>query len=306
MAALAEGDKEMRAPYARPPSTESSMIDDIAGLEIAKGAAEAIATRHGGAFPKVALVLGSGLGGFGDTMQVDAAIPYAEIAGFPVSTVQGHAGKLLIGRTRKDGAGGAPVVCMQGRMHLYEGHPASSLAVSIRALRRLGVETLVLTNAAGGLRPDLVPGSLMAIEDHINLSGFNPLIGPNDEAIGPRFVDMTDAYDPGLRALLDQAAAAQGVTLKKGVYLQVAGPNFETPAEIRAFRTLGADAVGMSTVPETLVARHCGMKVAAVSLITNLAAGIADHPLSHAETLSESAKAFDPMSRLITDFLGRL
>lgn len=272
------------------------MIDDIAGP-----AAEAIAARHGGAFPKVALVLGSGLGGFGDTMKIDAAIPYGEIKGFPVSTVQGHAGKLLIGS-----AGGAPVVCMQGRMHLYEGHAPASLAVSIRALRRLGVETLVLTNAAGGLRPDLTPGSLMAIEDHINLSGFNPLIGPNDEAVGPRFVDMTDAYDPGLRALLDEAAAAQGVDLKKGVYLQVAGPNFETPAEIRAFRTLGADAVGMSTVPETLVARHCGMKVAAVSLITNLAAGIADHPLSHAETLAESAKAFDPMSRLITDFLGRI
>jgi inosine/guanosine/xanthosine phosphorylase family protein len=271
------------------------MIDDLAGP-----ASEAIAARHGGAFPKVALVLGSGLGGFGDTMKIDAAIPYGEIRGFPVSTVQGHAGRLLIGT-----AGGAPVVCMQGRTHLYEGHAPTSLAVSIRALRRLGVETLVLTNAAGGLRPDLTPGSLMAIEDHINLSGFNPLIGPNNEAVGPRFVDMTDAYDPGLRAILDEAAAAQGVELKRGVYLQVAGPNFETPAEIRAFRVLGADAVGMSTVPETLVARHCGMKVAAVSLITNLAAGIADHPLSHAETLAESAKAFDPMSRLITDFLGR-
>lgn len=272
------------------------MPEDIAGQ-----AATAIAEQYDGAFPKVALVLGSGLGGFAEAMQVDAAIPYAQINGFPVSTVQGHAGRLVIGT-----AGGAPVACMQGRMHLYEGHPAPSLAVSIRALRRLGVETLVLTNAAGGLRPDLTPGSLMAIEDHINLSGFNPLIGPNDEAVGPRFVDMTDAYDPALRALLDQAAAAQDVELKRGVYLQVAGPNFETPAEIRAFRTLGADAVGMSTVPETLVARHCGMRVAAVSLITNLAAGIADHPLSHAETLSESAKAFDPMSRLIIDFLGRL
>lgn len=288
MTTVAEGDKEMRAPYA-------------AAMDIASQAAEAIAARHDGPFPKTALVLGSGLGGFGETMQVAAAIPYGEITGFPVSTVQGHAGKLLIGS-----AGSAPVVCMQGRMHLYEGHAPASLAVSIRALRRLGVETLVLTNAAGGLRPDLTPGSLMAIEDHINLSGFNPLIGPNDEAVGPRFVDMTDAYDPSLRALLDQAAAAQAIDLKKGVYLQVAGPNFETPAEIRAFRTLGADAVGMSTVPETLVARHCGMKVAAVSLITNLAAGIADHPLSHAETLSESAKAFDPMSRLITDFLGRI
>ncbi|MDQ0465607.1 inosine/guanosine/xanthosine phosphorylase family protein [Caulobacter ginsengisoli] len=270
-------------------------------MTIAAKAAAAISARYSGPFPKVALVLGSGLGGFGETMQVTEAIPYAEIEGFPVSTVQGHAGRLLIGK-----AGAADVVCMQGRMHLYEGHPPASLAVAIRALRRLGVETLVLTNAAGGLRPDLTPGSLMAIEDHINLSGFNPLIGPNDEAVGPRFVDMTDAYDPALRALLGQAAAAQGVDLKRGVYLQVAGPNFETPAEIRAFRTLGADAVGMSTVPETLVARHCGMRVAAVSLITNLAAGIADHPLSHAETLSESAKAFGPMSRLITDFLGKL
>lgn len=275
-------------------------------MDTAAKAADAIAARFKGEFPRVALILGSGLGGFGDTLRTEAAIPYGDIAGFPAATVQGHAGRLLIGRTRGGEADGAPVVCMQGRMHLYEGHAPSSLSVSIRALRRLGVETLVLTNAAGGLRPDLTPGSLMAIEDHINLSGFNPLIGPNDETVGPRFVDMTDAYDLGLRRLLHQAAAAQGVTLKTGVYLQVAGPNFETPAEIRAFRTLGADAVGMSTVPETLVARHCGMKVAAVSLITNLAAGIADHPLSHAETLAESAKAFDPMSRLITDFLGRL
>jgi inosine/guanosine/xanthosine phosphorylase family protein len=270
-------------------------------MDTATKAAGAIAARYSGAFPKVALVLGSGLGGFGETMQVAEAIPYDQIAGFPISTVQGHAGRLLIGT-----AGGAPVACMQGRMHLYEGHPAASLAVSIRALRRLGVETLVLTNAAGGLRPDLTPGSIMIIEDHINLSGFNPLIGPNDEAVGPRFVDMTDAYDPALRATLAATAAEVGVEVKTGVYLQVAGPNFETPAEIRAFRTLGADAVGMSTVPETLVARHCGMRVAAISVITNLAAGIADHPLSHAETLSESAKAYGPMSRLVTAFLSQL
>ncbi len=272
------------------------MSEDIAGR-----AAEAIRSQVSGDFPKIALVLGSGLGPFADALEQEAVIPYDRIPGFPVSTVQGHAGRLVIGTV-----GGIRVACMQGRMHLYEGHPASSLAVSVRALKRLGVETLVLTNAAGGLRADLTPGSLMLLDDHINFSGHNPLTGPNDEAVGPRFVDMTDAYDPALRKLMAEAAAETGVSLKSGVYLQVAGPNFETPAEVRAYAILGADAVGMSTVPETLVARHAGMRVAAVSVITNLAAGLSGHALSHAETIEEAGKAFDEMSRLVTRFLQKL
>lgn len=264
-------------------------------------AAEALRAAVPGAFPKVALVLGSGLGPYADTLGASVAVPYDRIPGFPVSTVQGHAGRLVVGTV-----GATRVACMQGRMHLYEGHPAASLAVSVRTLKRLGVETLVLTNAAGGLRADLTPGSLMMLEDHINFSGHNPLTGPNDEAVGPRFVDMTDAYDPGLRRRLAEAAAETGVELKAGVYLQVAGPNFETPAEVRAYRILGADAVGMSTVPETLAARHAGMRVAAVSVITNLAAGLAGHALSHAETIEEAGKAFGEMSRLMNAFLQKL
>jgi inosine/guanosine/xanthosine phosphorylase family protein len=264
-------------------------------------ATKAIRERFPGPFPKTALILGSGLGGFGERLSLDAAIPYAEIPGFPVSTVAGHAGQLLIGK-----AGSTPVVCMQGRMHFYEGYPAQALAVPIRTLKALGADTLVITNAAGGLRADLTPGSLMMVTDHINLSGVNPLTGANDDEIGPRFVDMTEAYDPELRARLERAAADEGIALKSGVYVQVAGPNFETPAEIRMLITLGADAVGMSTVPECLAARHCGMRVAAVSVITNLAAGLSPEPLSHEETMREAAKAGQNLSRLLLRFLEGL
>ncbi len=264
-------------------------------------AARAISEKVSGPFPKTALVLGSGLGPFADGMQADAIIPYDQIPGFPVSTVQGHSGRLVVGS-----AGGVPLVCMQGRMHLYEGHPAAKLAVAVRTLRRLGVETLILTNAAGGATLEMTAGTLMILDDHINLSGHNPLIGPNDESVGPRFVDMSEPYDPPLRALMKQAAAETGVEVKSGVYLQVSGPNFETPAEVRAFARLGADAIGMSTVPETLVARHCGMRVAALSVITNLGSGLSPHALSHAETISEADKAFDRVSRLMLAFLKKL
>jgi inosine/guanosine/xanthosine phosphorylase family protein len=269
--------------------------------DIVAAAAEAVAREVAGPFPRTALVLGSGLGPFADAMEIDSVVPYDRIPGFPSSTVQGHAGRLVIGR-----AGGTPLVCMQGRMHLYEGYEPARLAVSVRTLKRLGVETLVLTNAAGGLNPAFGPGTIMIMDDHINLSGANPLIGPNDDRVGPRFVDMTDAYDPELRRLLHEAAREAGVPVQSGVYLQVAGPNFETPAEVRAYRILGADAVGMSTVPETLVARHAGMRVAGISVITNLAAGLAGHALSHAETIEEAGKAFDGMSRLLNGFLGKL
>lgn len=261
-------------------------------------AVAAVRERFGGPFPTTAVILGSGLGGFGDRLSVDAAISYADIPGFPVSTVAGHAGRLLIGK-----AGKAPVACMQGRMHLYEGYPAQALAVPIRTLRALGADTLLITNAAGGIRPDLTPGRLMIVDDHINLAGANPLTGPNDIDIGPRFVDMTQAYDADLRTGLRKAANAEGIEISSGVYVQVAGPSFETPAEIRMLSRLGADAVGMSTVPECLVARHCGMRVAALSLITNLAAGLSPAELSHDETMSEAAKAGESVGRLLMRFL---
>ncbi|GEQ96587.1 purine nucleoside phosphorylase [Iodidimonas gelatinilytica] len=259
----------------------------------------AIRERHSGPFPKSALILGSGLGRFGETMQMDSVIPYGDIPGFPVSTVAGHSGKLLIGSIN-----GAPLVCMQGRMHLYEGYPAHRLAIPIRTLKALGVEQIVITNAAGSTHLDMGPGSLMMIEDHINFSGQNPLIGPNDDRFGDRFFDMSDAWNADLRGQLQAAAKAEDVTLHSGVYLQVAGPNFETPAEVRMFAQWGADAIGMSTVPECLVAHHAGMKVAGISVVTNLAAGIAKHALSHDETITEANKAFENMQRLLARFFA--
>lgn len=264
-------------------------------------AVDSIRRAHGAAFPATALILGSGLGRFGEHVKADAILPYDRIAGFPVSTVAGHHGRLLIGE-----AGGAPLACMQGRLHLYEGHPVQDIAVPIRAFRLLGVKNLIVTNAAGGLRKDLGPGSLMIIEDHINFSGRNPLIGPNDDAVGPRFLDMSEVYDAGLRAQLRAAGEAEGVRLDAGVYLYTTGPSFETPAEIRMFARLGADAVGMSTVPEAIVAKHCGMRVVGLSLIVNHAAGIGDRPISHAETLEEGEKARAKMSRLMLRFLAAL
>lgn len=259
-----------------------------------------IRRKHEKPFPEAAIVLGSGLGCFGDEMTVQTVIPYGEIDGFPVSTVTGHAGRFLIGHIDD-----TPLICMQGRMHIYEGYPAQALTIPIRVLKTIGVNTIVLTNAAGGINPALEPGSIMVIDDHINLSGFNPLVGPNSTHYGPRFFDMTDAYDAGLRATLHEASAETGVPVHSGVYAQMLGPNFETPAEIRMLARLGADAVGMSTVPECLVARHCGMRVAGLSVITNLAAGIARHALSHQETVTEAGKASARMCRLLRRFFAK-
>jgi xanthosine phosphorylase len=263
-------------------------------------AADAVRSAAGGSAPtpRLGLVLGSGLGALADAVQDATAIPYRELPGFPVGSVAGHAGRLVLGTLA-----GTPVVVLQGRAHLYEGIPASDLAVPVRTVRALGAETLVLTNAAGSLNPEAGPGSLMALSDHINLMGANPLAGPNDDAIGPRFVGLGDAYDLGLRAALREAAEAEGVTLHEGVYLAVAGPSFETPAEIRAFKALGADAVGMSTVPEVIVARHCGLRVAAVSAITNLAEGMGDEVLSHEHTLASAEVASKDLQRVLTRFV---
>ncbi|HEV7753224.1 MAG TPA: purine-nucleoside phosphorylase [Baekduia sp.] len=251
--------------------------------------------------PRLGLVLGSGLGGLADAVTDAVAIPYAELPGFPVGSVVGHAGRLVLGTLA-----GTPVVVLQGRAHLYEGIPASDLAVPVRTVSALGAESIVLTNAAGSLRADVTPGQLMALTDHINMMGANPLMGPNDDELGPRFVGLGDAYDPALRAALHAAADAEGVALADGVYLAVAGPSFETPAEIRAYRTLGADAVGMSTVPEVIVARHAGLRVAAVSAITNLAEGLGEEVLSHEHTLVNAAVAAADLQRVLTRFVAEL
>ena len=268
--------------------------------ELIERAAAAIRARLGESFPKTAIVLGSGLGRFGEKLLRATSMSYADIPGFSRSTVAGHHGNLMIGEVA-----GAPLAVMAGRIHAYEGHPPQAIAVPIRTLRKLGVERLVLTNASGGLKADMVAGTLMIVSDHINFSGINPLAGPNDESIGPRFLDMSSAYDPELRAMLADAAREAGVEVKSGVYLYTLGPNFETPAEVRMFAALGADAVGMSTVPECLAARHCGMKVAALSVVTNLAAGLSTSPLSHEETLAAAQNAYEKVERLLLAFFAK-
>ena len=251
--------------------------------------------------PRVGIVLGSGLGAVAEAVQDAVTVSYEELPGFPRPTVAGHAGSAVLGRI-----GSVPVAVFQGRAHLYEGGPMDLIRTPIRMLRAAGAEILVLTNAAGSLREEVGAGSLMAITDHINMTGKNVLAGPNDEAIGPRFPSLRDAYDPELLARLRAAARGIGVTLHEGVYLAVEGPTFETPAEIRAFRTMGADAVGMSTVHETIVARHCGLRVAAVSAISNLAEGMQDEPLSHEQTLRDAARAASDLAPLITRFVESL
>ena len=267
----------------------------------ARMAAAVIAARAPEFTPRIGIVLGSGLGGLADSVEHPIAIDYGDLPGFPRPGVEGHVGRLVLGSL-----GGARVACLQGRAHLYEGHAPAALAAPIRALRRAGCEILLLTNAAGSLNPGIGPGSLMMLSDHINWTAANPLAGPNDDRIGPRFPDMSAAYDPDLRRRLAAAAEGLGITLHEGVYLACLGPNFETPAEIRAFRMLGADAVGMSTVPECLVANHCGMRVAAISIMTNLAAGLTEAPIRHEETLAVSAKAAITVERLLVAFLRGL
>ena len=235
--------------------------------------------------PPIGIVLGSGLGGFGDTLDQLVKIPYADLPHLPASRVPGHSGNLSFGEVE-----GVPVVCMQGRIHYYEGHSIAAVVHGVRTMARLGVERVLLTNAAGGVEPTWAAGDLMVVTDHLNLMGTSPLIGPNDDTLGPRFPDMTHAYDPTLRERLHEAGALHKIPLREGVYAALTGPSYETPAEIRMARALGAQAVGMSTVPEVLALRHMGVKVAALSCITNLAAGITKQALSHAE-VEEVAKA---------------
>ena len=269
-------------------------------MSIVEEAASALVDREGRA-PRIGIVLGSGLGAVAEAVADANVIGYEQLPGFPLPTVAGHAGRAVIGDL-----GGVAVAVLQGRRHLYEGPPFAPIGTPIRALRAAGADTVVLTNAAGSLRREVGPGSLMAITDHINLTGSNPLVGPNDDDLGPRFPSLRDAYDPGLRATLHATAADLGTPLADGVYLAVSGPSFETPAEIRAFRALGADAVEMSTVHETIVARHAGLRVAAISTITNLAEGLSDEPLSHEQTLRDAQRAAGALARLLTAFVGRL
>lgn len=244
--------------------------------------------------PTLGLVLGSGLGDYADTLENAVRIPYAQIPNFPVPSIPGHTGALVFGRKC-----GQEVVVMQGRIHYYEGLPQRQITLPIRVLAALGVKTLVLTNACGGVNLNFRPGDLMLISDHINLSGDNPLIGPNLDAFGPRFPDMSDLYTASLRCAIKQAAEKEGIALQEGVYGMYSGPNYETPAEIRMYRTLGADTVGMSTVPEALVAGHCGLKVVGISCITNMAAGILPVKLSHAEVTETANRVSKTFSRLI-------
>jgi len=250
--------------------------------------------------PRIALVLGSGLGGLADEFQEAVAIPYDEIPGFVSSTAQGHAGRLVAGKLEN-----VPVVAMQGRVHYYEGYSLEQVTFPVRTFKLLGIKTLILTNAAGGINVELNQGALMVISDHLNLMGVNPLIGPNDESFGPRFPDLTEAYSRELQELVVEEAKAMEVEVRRGVYAALSGPSYETPAEIHMFRTFGADAVGMSTVPEAIVARHMGMEVIGISCITNMAAGINDQPINHDEVMETGNRVRETFAGLLKRVLVR-
>ncbi|MBS4173342.1 purine-nucleoside phosphorylase [Bacillus sp. FJAT-49736] len=235
--------------------------------------------------PSIGLILGSGLGVLADEIKNPVKIPYNEIPDFPISTVAGHAGQLVFGTL-----GEKEVVAMQGRFHYYEGYNLDQVTFPVRVMKELGVETLIVTNAAGGINENFEPGDLMIISDHINNMGYNPLIGPNDGRVGPRFPDMSEAYNKELRALAKELASKLQMTVREGVYVGNTGPSYETPAEVKMLRVLGGDAVGMSTVPEVIVARHAGLKVLGISCISNMAAGILDQPLTHDEVIETTDK----------------
>jgi purine-nucleoside phosphorylase len=257
--------------------------------------------QHNAGGADVAVVLGSGLGDFADHLAGASTIPYGDIPHWPASRVMGHAGKLVAGTLA-----GTKVLALAGRVHVYEGHDLQTVTFAIRALGRLGVPRVILTNAAGGISANCARGALMVIDDHINLLGNNPLVGPNDDRFGLRFPDMTYVYSPRLRALADDTAAAIGVPVQHGVYIAVLGPSYETPAEIRAFRTLGADAVGMSTVPEAIAARHMGLEVLGISCITNAAAGVFPEPLHHSEVMETAQQVKGQFIALLEGIIGRL
>jgi purine-nucleoside phosphorylase len=250
--------------------------------------------------PTIGLVLGSGLGAFADHLDDATSIPFAQIPHFPATTVAGHTGELVVGRT-----GGASIAVLKGRVHAYEGHPLEDVVFPVRVLGRLGVGSLVLTNAAGAINPDYEPGELMVLRDHINLLG-NPLVGPNEARLGPRFPDMSETYDPALRRMALGACQAVGVKAHEGVYIAVSGPSYETPAEIRMARTLGADAVGMSTVPEVIAARHMGTRVLGLSCLTNKAAGVSERPLDHEDVLAVAERLRSTLLDVLRRVVGEI
>jgi purine-nucleoside phosphorylase len=264
-------------------------------------AAVALIKRRSAVEPVVGVVLGSGFGGLAEEIEDAVGIPYGEIPGWPPSTAVGHSGRLVLGTLA-----GVPLAVMCGRVHLYEGLPAERVVFGVRVLGRLGIGSLVLTNACGGIREDLYPGALVLLSDHVNLQGSSPLVGPNDETVGPRFPDMSAVYDPGLRRQALAAAARLGIDLREGVYAAWLGPAYETPAEIRFMRAIGADLAGMSTVPEVLAARHMGIRCLALSCVTNMAAGIASEPIDHEEVLEVGAAAVVGLTALLREMLPTL
>jgi purine-nucleoside phosphorylase len=266
----------------------------------AEAAAEFIRSRTA-LRPHIALVLGSGLGDFAEGLGDAVRIPYAEIPHFPHSTAIGHAGRLVLGRIAS-----TPVAVMQGRVHLYEGYSAKDVAFPMRVFGRMGIRAAILTNAAGGIGSNLHPGCLVLVRDHINLQGTSPMIGPNDDRFGLRFFDMSNAYDPEFRQIAESEAARLGLWLGSGVYAALLGPSFETPAEIQYLKKIGADLVGMSTVPEVIVARHMGIRVLAISCVTNLAAGLSPQPITHEEVLEIGARVQKEFVALLTAVIPRL
>jgi purine-nucleoside phosphorylase len=283
-----------------PRKKSSSKITSDSEFERAESAANFIFTKTD-LRPKIALVLGSGLGAFADEFETPTKIPYSEIPHFPRSTAIGHAGQLVVGKV-----GGIPLAGMQGRVHLYEGYSAKDVAFPIRVFARMGIKAVILTNAAGGIKREFVQGQLVVIKDHINLQGVSPLTGPNDERFGPRFPDMTVAYDRGFREIAVGEGNRNCISLCEGVYAALPGPSYETPAEIRYLRTIGADLVGMSTVPEVIAARHSGIRVLGISCVTNAAAGILDRPLDHKEVLETAERVKSQFIALLKTVIPRI
>jgi purine-nucleoside phosphorylase len=273
------------------------MTDEYSNVQ----AAAAFVRERVPATPDIAIVLGSGLGDFASRVAEPVVIPYEAIPGWPRSTVVGHAGKLVVGQVR-----GRRVAVLAGRAHFYEGHPMATVVFATRVMATVGVKTLLLTNAAGGINTSFSEGVLMVIDDHLNLMGTNPLVGLNEDRFGPRFPDMTEVYSRRLRAAADRAAAKNGLAIAHGIYAGLHGPSYETPAEIRSLRTLGADAVGMSTVAEAIVARHMGLEVLGISCITNMAAGVLPQPLDHAEVMATAQRVRGAFIALLEEIVGTI